>query len=163
MEQIASASVKCAVTEENKATIKRALSREFEFDIAGWKGDEINFKKESFDTRYQVQINIDVLPDLKGYSIGAQICKKEPLWWFLFVILSHFVCSMVVGDIIVLFFFLKVLGSQEITGFMGIMGFVGGSCLFWISGTFFDRYRDFSIKRLLNQAFEQAFNGYNRS
>lgn len=73
MKQLASASVKCLISEGNKEIIKRALSAEFELDKNNkddpqWKGNELEFNLGV----YKIHVTIDVLPDFRGYLISAK-------------------------------------------------------------------------------------------
>ena len=73
MKQLASANVKCVVSEGNKDIIKRALSAEFELDKNNkddpqWKGNELEFNLGV----YKIHVTIDVMPDFRGYLIMAR-------------------------------------------------------------------------------------------
>lgn len=65
MKKLASASIECAVTEENKEIIKRALSTELDVNVSQWNENELEFKLDA----YRILVTIDVLLDSKGYSI----------------------------------------------------------------------------------------------
>ena len=73
MKQLASANVKCVVSEGNKDIIKRTLSAEFELDKNNkddpqWKGNELEFNLGV----YKIHVTIDVMPDFRGYLIMAR-------------------------------------------------------------------------------------------
>ncbi len=76
MGQIASASVKCKVTDKNKEIIKQALCKELGKDVSLWKGNELCF--DTKDRVFNIHVTIAEMPDSKGYSLRAwgQLTKK---------------------------------------------------------------------------------------
>ena len=157
MKQLASASVKCAVSEENKEILKRSLCRELDLDFTQWDDNTIVFKKKSFSRIYDIQINIDVLPDMKGFSFWAQSTKDHTPWleWLFIALIGG--CVLLFISAFLVFAIHRVIYRMESEIFVLAILIVGG-VLSFISDSFNNWYNDFRIKSQLDQAFKQTVN-----
>ena len=116
MEELANISVKCAVTEENKEIIKRAISNELKVDYSAWNNNEIMLSAKG----YRYRISVDVLP----FSNGFRICSWGEYSKCAFFLIAAIIC---VAFYLLLYFFLKA----DVNG-MNLLWFVP-TCFLFVS------------------------------